>query len=67
MITVVICGLINKLIHKLRNKEIQIMDSNIFLEEFLLLSDIRTWVFIAVVMALFVGIKMLEKKKVRLC
>lgn len=41
------------------------MDSNIFLEEFLLLSDIRTWVFIAVVMALFVGIKMLEKKKVK--
>lgn len=41
------------------------MDSNIFLEEFLLLSDIRTWLFIAVVMALFVGMKMLEKKKVK--
>lgn len=41
------------------------MDTNMFLEGFLQLSDYRTWLFIAVAILLFVGIKMMEKKKIK--
>ena len=41
------------------------MDSNMFLEGFLQLSDYRTWLFIAVAILLFAGIKMMEKKKIK--
>ena len=41
------------------------MNDNMFLSQFLLLSDIRTYIFIAIIIALFVGIKALEKRKVK--
>ena len=41
------------------------MDSNMFLEGFLQLSDLRTWLFIAVAILLFIGIKIMEKRKIK--
>ena len=41
------------------------MNDNTFLTEFLLLSDVRTWIFIGILIVLFVGINRLEKKKVK--
>lgn len=42
-----------------------LMINNMFMEEFLLLSDIKTWIFIAVALVLFAGIKALENKKIK--
>ena len=41
------------------------MNDNMFLSEFLQLSDVRTWIFIGILVALFIGINRLEKKKVK--
>ena len=46
-------------------KEVKKMKDNMFLQEFLLLSDIRTWIFIGVVLALFCVMKNLEKRKIK--
>lgn len=41
------------------------MNSSTFLKDFLLLSDFRTYLFIAIIFILFIGVHKLEKKKVK--
>lgn len=41
------------------------MTDSTFLSEFLLLSDVRTWIFIGIIMALFMVINRFEKKKMK--
>lgn len=60
----VLIGKLNHLFILITQGE-SLMINNMFLEDFLLLSDIRTWIFIAVAVALFAGIKVLEKKKIK--
>ena len=41
------------------------MNDNMFMTEFLLLSDVRTWIFIGILIVLFGVINRFEKKKVK--
>ena len=41
------------------------MDKNVFLAQFMLLSDVRTFIFIAVLIALFFSMRALEKRKIK--